>query len=122
MRIGWKACTNAVGVAATLTSAACAVEIGHLKEQAGEAIYQPAREADVLANVRAANAGPLDQVSKPALAVLEMDRAQIVAVVVHEVEGPQHQVVLDSLMHLSVERFEALNMDKLGIDDGGSAG
>jgi chorismate mutase len=39
--------------------AACAVEIGHLKEQAHEPIYQPDREAEVLANVRAANRGPL---------------------------------------------------------------
>src|SRR5437763_1640566 len=39
------------------------------------------------------NAGALDQVSKSALAVLELDRAQIVAVVVHEIEGPQYQVV-----------------------------
>jgi chorismate mutase len=40
--------------------AACAVEIGELKELAHQAIYQPAREAEVLANVRAANVGPLD--------------------------------------------------------------
>jgi chorismate mutase len=37
-----------------------ALEIGRMKEQAGLPIYQPAREADVLANVGAANAGPLD--------------------------------------------------------------
>jgi chorismate mutase len=40
--------------------AGCAVEIGRQKEAAGEAIYQPAREAEVLANVRAANSGPLN--------------------------------------------------------------
>ncbi len=40
--------------------AACAVEIGELKEQAHQPIYQPAREAEVLANVRAANRGPLN--------------------------------------------------------------
>jgi chorismate mutase len=34
--------------------------VGRLKEQAGQPIYQPAREAAVLANVRAANGGPLD--------------------------------------------------------------
>ena len=33
---------------------------GKLKELAGLPIYQPAREAEVLSNVRAANAGPLD--------------------------------------------------------------
>jgi chorismate mutase len=40
--------------------AKCAVEIGHLKEQAGQPIYQPAREAEVLANVCRANQGPLN--------------------------------------------------------------
>jgi chorismate mutase-like protein len=39
--------------------AACALEVGQIKEQIHEPIYQPAREADVLANVRAANRGPL---------------------------------------------------------------
>jgi chorismate mutase len=40
--------------------AGCALEIGRWKEQSGQAIYQPAREAEVLANVRAGNRGPLD--------------------------------------------------------------
>ena len=40
--------------------AACALAVGRLKEQAGLPIYQPVREAEVLANVRSANAGPLD--------------------------------------------------------------
>jgi chorismate mutase len=40
--------------------AACALAVGRLKEQAGLPIYQPVREAEVLANVRTANAGPLD--------------------------------------------------------------
>ncbi len=40
--------------------ATCALAIGKLKELAGLPIYQPAREAEVLSNVRAANAGPLD--------------------------------------------------------------
>jgi chorismate mutase-like protein len=39
--------------------AACALEIGRLKERLGMPIYQPAREADVLTNVRGANTGPL---------------------------------------------------------------
>ena len=39
--------------------AACALEVGEIKEQIHEPIYQPARESDVLANVRAANRGPL---------------------------------------------------------------
>ncbi len=40
--------------------AACALAIGRLKEALGLPVYQPAREAEVLANVRAASHGPLD--------------------------------------------------------------
>jgi len=40
--------------------ASCALAVGRLKEATGVPIYQPAREAEVLANVQAANAGPLD--------------------------------------------------------------
>ena len=38
----------------------CALEVGHEKERLGLPVYQPAREAEVLAHVRAANRGPLD--------------------------------------------------------------
>jgi chorismate mutase len=37
-----------------------AVAFGRLKETAGLPVYQPTREADVLANVRRQNTGPLD--------------------------------------------------------------
>ncbi len=37
----------------------CALEIGRLKRNRDLAIYEPAREQTVLANVRAANRGPL---------------------------------------------------------------
>jgi chorismate mutase len=37
-----------------------ALTIGRIKHEAGEAVYQPAREAEVLAHVRQINAGPLD--------------------------------------------------------------
>jgi len=40
--------------------AGCALEVGRLKDRAGEPVYQPAREAAVLSNVRACNRGPLD--------------------------------------------------------------
>ena len=40
--------------------AGCALEIGRQKELSGQPIYQPTREAEVLANVRAVNRGPLD--------------------------------------------------------------
>src|SRR5262245_2631899 len=38
----------------------CAVEIGHIKKRLGLEIYSPTREAQVIANVNAANTGPLD--------------------------------------------------------------
>ena len=37
-----------------------ALQIGRIKHAAGEAVYQPAREAEVLAHVRDINNGPLD--------------------------------------------------------------
>ncbi len=41
--------------------AACALEIGRLKREEGIPIYQPAREAEVIAHVRGVNTGPLDE-------------------------------------------------------------
>ncbi len=41
--------------------AACADEIGRLKDDVGIETYQPKREQAVLAHVRAVNTGPLDQ-------------------------------------------------------------
>jgi chorismate mutase len=40
--------------------AACALEIGRLKRDMGVPIYQPGREAEVLAHVQTLNSGPLD--------------------------------------------------------------
>ena len=40
--------------------AACALEVGHEKKLAGMEIYQPSREAEVLAHVQSINRGPLD--------------------------------------------------------------
>ena len=37
----------------------CALEIGHIKQQQGIPIYQPARESEVLANAEDNNKGPL---------------------------------------------------------------
>ena len=39
--------------------AACALEIGRLKQELGMEIYQPARERDVLEHVCSVNGGPL---------------------------------------------------------------
>lgn len=40
--------------------ATCALAIGRVKETLGMPVYQPTREADVLAHVRRMNGGPLD--------------------------------------------------------------
>ena len=40
--------------------AACALEIGRVKKEEGMEVYQPAREAEVLAHVQELNRGPLD--------------------------------------------------------------
>jgi chorismate mutase len=40
--------------------AECALEIGREKKAAGLDVYQPAREAEVLAHVQRLNSGPLD--------------------------------------------------------------
>jgi chorismate mutase len=37
----------------------CAIEIGHVKRRLGLEVYSPQREAQVIANVTAANPGPL---------------------------------------------------------------
>jgi chorismate mutase len=39
---------------------ACALEIGRVKKTMGLAVYQPAREAEVLTHVQGINPGPLD--------------------------------------------------------------
>ena len=56
--------------------AACAVEIGRLKELAGLPVYQPAREAEVLQHVRAANKGPLDHAAVTRLFERVIDEAR----------------------------------------------
>jgi chorismate mutase-like protein len=43
--------------------AACALEVGRVKKGLGLEIYQPSREADVLAHVQRVNPGPLDDAS-----------------------------------------------------------
>ena len=43
--------------------AACALEIGRQKKRLGLEIYQPSREADVIAHVQRINPGPLNDAS-----------------------------------------------------------
>ncbi len=40
--------------------AACALEVGRLKERLGVQMYQPERELEVLNHARSVNGGPLD--------------------------------------------------------------
>ncbi|HEV3254544.1 MAG TPA: chorismate mutase [Candidatus Acidoferrales bacterium] len=40
--------------------ARCAIEIGHLKREAGLPVYQPQREQEILANAERDNRGPLE--------------------------------------------------------------
>jgi chorismate mutase-like protein len=56
--------------------AACALEIGHEKKIAGLEIYQPSREADVLAHVQRINPGPLNDASMKRLFERVIDEAR----------------------------------------------
>jgi chorismate mutase len=56
--------------------AACALEIGRQKKLLGLEIYQPQREADVLAHVQRINPGPLDDESIKRLFERVIDEAR----------------------------------------------
>ncbi len=71
--------------------AACALEIGRLKREMGIAIYQPAREAEVLRNVEKANLGPLDQPAMKRLFERIIDEARHLERVAEEVQSNQNK-------------------------------
>jgi chorismate mutase len=56
--------------------AACAREVGREKKLLGLEIYQPAREADVLAHVQRINPGPLNDASMKRLFERIIDEAR----------------------------------------------
>jgi len=56
--------------------AACALEIGREKKLLGLEIYQPSREADVLAHVQRINPGPLNDASIKRLFERVIDEAR----------------------------------------------
>jgi chorismate mutase len=56
--------------------AACALEIGREKKLLGLEIYQPSREADVLAHVQRINPGPLNDASMKRLFERVIDEAR----------------------------------------------
>lgn len=81
--------------------AACALEVGRLKELAGERIYQPARERRVLDQVRDRNPGPLDDDAMTRLferIIDEARRLERVAAAVRDSrpDGPAGPVESDS--------------------------
>jgi chorismate mutase len=56
--------------------AACALEIGRQKKLLGLEIYQPSREAEVVAHVQTINPGPLDNESMKRLFERIIDEAR----------------------------------------------
>jgi chorismate mutase len=56
--------------------ASCALEIGHAKKLKGLEIYQPSREAEVLAHVQQINGGPLDDAAVKRLFERIIDEAR----------------------------------------------
>jgi chorismate mutase len=70
--------------------AACALRIGHEKKLAGMDVYQPSREAEVLAHVQRINEGPLDDAAMKRLFERIIDEARRLERVADEAEenGP----------------------------------
>lgn len=68
--------------------AACALEIGRLKQTLAMEIYQPARERAVLAHVRAINPGPLDGDAMARLFERIIDEARRLERIAHDADGP----------------------------------
>lgn len=56
--------------------AACALEVGRAKKRLGLEIYQPSREAEVLAHVQRINPGPLDDAAVKRLFERIIDEAR----------------------------------------------
>ena len=56
--------------------AACALEVGRQKKRLGLEIYQPSREADVIAHVQRINPGPLNAASMKRLFERIIDEAR----------------------------------------------
>ena len=72
--------------------AACALEVGRLKREAGVPIYQPAREAEVLQNVEKVNMGPLDQPAMKRLFERIIDEARHLERIAEEVTNAASEV------------------------------
>jgi chorismate mutase len=71
--------------------AACALEIGRQKKLLGLEIYQPSREADVLAHVQKINPGPLNNESMKRLFERIIDEARHLERVAEEVQSRKHE-------------------------------
>ena len=88
----------------------------------GDHAFQPSRAAFLESPVsilerfgvkQLSDAGAFYQMTKSALAVLEMDRAQVIAVQRHQIERPHHEIVLDALVHVTVQPLEPIRVDEL---------
>ena len=80
--------------------ARCAYAIGRLKHELGRPIYEPAREASVLAHVRAVNAaleGPLDGDAVVRLYERVIDEARRIQRIEAERTTPAPDVVIEEL-------------------------
>ena len=71
--------------------AACALEIGHEKKLAGLEIYQPSREAEVLAHVQSINPGPLDNGAMRRLFERVIDEARRLERIADEQEAAESE-------------------------------
>jgi len=71
--------------------AACALEIGRLKRELKMAVYQPAREAEVLQNVERANLGPLDHAAMKRLFERIIDEARHLERIAEEVQSKKDE-------------------------------
>lgn len=67
----------------------CAIEIGHIKKRLSLEIYSPKREAQVIANVTAANTGPLDADAIRRLFERVIDEARRIERI-HSTQGEQN--------------------------------
>ena len=71
--------------------AECALQVGQVKKTLGLEIYQPAREAEVLGNVRAMNAGPLDHAAVTRLFERIIDEARHLERIAEEVQSKKEE-------------------------------
>ena len=91
------------------TRAACALEIGRVKKEAGLEIYQPRREVEVLTHVQYINRGPLDDGAIKRLferVIDEARRLERIADGAHDPDAPEEVVEEGQLEGLTPENLD----------------